>query len=87
MPQIPDTTPLEDLPEHWQKQIRKLRGENRELRGRLKQQGIPADATLEELPMHWQKAVKDLRSENARYRTDRREATAELEALKAEVGQ
>ncbi|WP_126316686.1 hypothetical protein [Mycolicibacterium aurum] len=70
-----------ELPEFWQEKIRGLKSENRSLRMRLgKFKGCH-----EELPPSWAKRLDTLRRENGKYRAQRNEARAEVEALRAEL--
>ena len=41
--------------------------------------------TFDELPIEWQRRVQELRAECAKFRIQRNQARAELEALKARV--
>jgi hypothetical protein len=70
---------LQDLPDYWQEQIRKLRVENKRLRERVN------NAADLELSPRWQKTLADLRKENGKYRTERKELRAELADVRAEM--
>lgn len=63
-----DKTPLSELPAYWQEHIRHLRTDRARLREGL-------DTSPE---------IRRLRKDCARYRVERNEARAELEALRAE---
>ncbi len=72
---------IHELPDFWQEKVRALRAENRSLRARLRQfNGCQSD-----LPNDWAKRLEELRRENARYRTQRNDARAEAESLRAEL--
>ncbi len=73
--------PIHDLPRYWRDKIRSYRRENARLHAELHRM---ADPYLEGLPPAWVKRVDKLRNDCARYRVERNEARAELEALRTE---
>lgn len=82
---IDQNAQLHELPAYWQEQVRKYRVENRELRQRLKHNGIPASTHIDDMPVLWQNKIRETRTESAKYRHQRNDSREELAAVKAEL--